>query len=159
LLLNEIDYEEDHTALLGLKDNYLAVDMGESKGCRYEYFFAGAVNTGVASGYDLDGNGKSTDPADCFGFGHYPGQYGMAVLSRFPINKRGIRTFQNFRWIDMPDAALPKDPKSGDPFYSAEVAQELRLSSKSHWDVPIECQGITIHLLVCHPTPPVSKSR
>ena len=31
----------------------------------------------------------------------------------------------------------------------------LRLSSKSHWDVPIEIGRRTVHFLVSHPTPPV----
>ena len=31
----------------------------------------------------------------------------------------------------------------------------LRLSSKSHWDVPIQIGGKTVHFLVSHPTPPV----
>ncbi len=31
----------------------------------------------------------------------------------------------------------------------------LPLSSKSHWDVPIDVGGRTIHLLAAHPTPPV----
>ena len=30
-----------------------------------------------------------------------------------------------------------------------------RLSSKSHWDVPIDIDGTTVHFLVSHPTPPV----
>jgi len=30
----------------------------------------------------------------------------------------------------------------------------LRLSSKSHWDVPVEVGGRTVHLLASHPTPP-----
>ena len=31
----------------------------------------------------------------------------------------------------------------------------LRLSSKSHWDVPIQISSQTVHFLVSHPTPPV----
>jgi 3-phytase/alkaline phosphatase D len=31
----------------------------------------------------------------------------------------------------------------------------FRLSSKSHWDVPIEINNGTVHFLVSHPTPPV----
>ena len=31
----------------------------------------------------------------------------------------------------------------------------LRLSSKSHWDVPVRVGAAVIHFLVCHPTPPV----
>ncbi len=31
----------------------------------------------------------------------------------------------------------------------------FRLSSKSHWDVPVEIGSETVHFLVSHPTPPV----
>lgn len=31
----------------------------------------------------------------------------------------------------------------------------FRLSSKSHWDIPIEIGGRQVHFLVSHPTPPV----
>ena len=30
----------------------------------------------------------------------------------------------------------------------------FRLSSKSHWDVPVEVGGRTVHVLASHPTPP-----
>ncbi len=31
----------------------------------------------------------------------------------------------------------------------------MRLSSKSHWDIPININGKEIHILASHPTPPV----
>ncbi len=36
--------------------------------------------------------------------------------------------------------------------YDLEAA---RLSSKSHWDVPINVNGRVLHVLASHPTPPV----
>ena len=30
----------------------------------------------------------------------------------------------------------------------------FRLSSKSHWDVPVDVNGSTVHVLAAHPTPP-----
>jgi len=41
------------------------------------------------------------------------------------------------------------------PYYNDEIKNAFRLSSKSHWDVPIKVGENTIHFLVCHPTPPV----
>src|SRR5215510_10392305 len=41
------------------------------------------------------------------------------------------------------------------PFYSPDEVDILRLSSKSHWDIPIEIGKKTVHFLVAHPTPPV----
>jgi 3-phytase len=57
----------------------------------------------------------------------------------------------------MPDALLPDDPSTPAPndWYSAEELAAFRLSSKSHWDVPIEIGGAVVYVLVSHPTPPV----
>jgi hypothetical protein len=56
----------------------------------------------------------------------------------------------------MPGALQPLDPLSGEPWYGKRAWAELRLSSKSHWDVPVRCPGGgELHLLCCHPTPPI----
>ena len=109
----------------------------------------------MPSGQDLDGDNRADGPGDALGYGRFPGQYGMVVLSRFPILYDRVRTLQNFLWKDMPRALLPQIPDSGQPFYSEQVLQQFRLSSKSHWDVPIDVGDFVIHFLVSHPTPPV----
>ncbi|MFM7869843.1 MAG: endonuclease/exonuclease/phosphatase family protein, partial [Planctomycetaceae bacterium] len=38
--------------------------------------------------------------------------------------------------------------------YSEEDLSLFRLSSKSHWDVPVEVTGGVLHVLASHPTPP-----
>ena len=86
---------------------------------------------------------------DAFGFGAFPGQFGMVVYSRYPILTDRVRTFQLFKWNDMPGNLIPM------PFYSPDEVEILRLSSKSHWDVPILIGRKTVHFLVSHPTPPV----
>ncbi|MEO1370134.1 MAG: endonuclease/exonuclease/phosphatase family protein, partial [Acidobacteriota bacterium] len=128
----------------------------------YPHVFAGPVNTGVPSGYDLNNNGAVTDPDDAWGFGRYPGQYGMAVLSRWPLDLEALRSFRALRWITMPGHKIP-DGRDGRPeWYDAEEASLLRLSSKSFWDVPVvipsggaEGNALRLHLLASHPTPPV----
>ena len=121
---------------------------------RYEYFFTAPSNTGVPSGFDLNNDRTVGGPDDAFGFGFFPGQFGMAVFSNFPIDTAAARTFQTFRWSDMPGALLPVAP-DGTPWYRDEELDVVRLSSKSHWDVPIEIGRKTVHFLVSHPTPPV----
>ena len=85
----------------------------------------------------------------------------MVVYSMFPIDYDAVRTFQLFLWKDMPDALLPDDPAFPGPadWYSSEELEVFRLSSKSHWDVPIVIPGDDepkiVHFLVSHPTPPV----
>jgi hypothetical protein len=109
----------------------------------------------VPSGLDFTNDGDANDPGDAFGFGAYPGQYGMVLFSRFPVDAKAVRTFQRFLWKDMPGHLMP-DGQGGRPaFYSADAVKVFRLSSKSHWDVPIHVEGRVIHFLVSHPTPPV----
>jgi hypothetical protein len=85
------------------------------------------------------------------------GQFGMVVYSRYPIQSSQVRTFQNFLWKDMPGARLPDDPSTVAPadWYSPDELEVVRLSSKSHWDVPVMTPLGVVHTLVSHPTPPV----
>ncbi|RFC44438.1 MAG: Endonuclease I [Verrucomicrobia bacterium] len=165
ILLNEFDYDEDGRAIRLFQDNYLEVSQTGEAPVYYPYVFITPVNTGVHSGYDLDNNrGVVSTPGsgngygeDAFGFGDYPGQYAMAVLSKFPIDTPNVRTFQKFLWKDMPGALLPNDPDivgTGD-WYSPAELNVFRLSSKSHADVPILINGTRLHVLASHPTPPV----
>jgi endonuclease/exonuclease/phosphatase family metal-dependent hydrolase len=156
VLINEID-RDDRSAELFL-NRYLNTLLTPDQPA-WKYSYAGTVNTGVDSGLDLDGNGKLHEPNDAWGFGAYPGQYGMAVLSRFEIHPQQIRTFQNFRWSQMPQALRPRIPSSDGAtpksYYPDSIWNQLRLSSKSHWDVPIQIGNQVLHLIAAHPTPPV----
>ncbi len=52
--------------------------------------------------------------------------------------------------------ASADDTRTGQPWYTpGPELDSFRLSSKSHWDVPIEIGNKTVHFLVSHPTPPV----
>ncbi|MFE5814658.1 endonuclease/exonuclease/phosphatase family protein [Streptomyces sp. NPDC056479] len=155
LLINEFDYDDQGRAARLFLRNYLAVGQRGAEPVRFPYHFTGPVNTGVATGVDLDGkNGAVTTPGsdaygqDAYGYGWFPGQYGMLVLSKFPIDTRAVRTFQRFLWKDMPGHFMPPG------YYSDEASAILRLSSKSHWDVPVCIGHDTVHFLVSHPTPP-----
>jgi endonuclease/exonuclease/phosphatase family metal-dependent hydrolase len=120
----------------------------------WAYIFAPSVNTGVDSGLDLDNDGKTGTPADCWGYGEYAGQYGLAILSRYPIDTTKVRTFQRFLWCEMPDAMRPQNA-DGTHYWKDSVWSQLRLSSKTHVDVPITIGSQTLHILASHPTPPV----
>ncbi len=157
LLLNEFDYVPGNVAIDLFRDNYLEVPHNGAKPIHYRYAFVAPSNTGIPSGFDLDNNGTVGGGNDAFGFGEFEGQYGMAVLSRYPIDFHKIRTFQKFLWKDMPDAMLPDDPATPAPadWYSPAELDVFRLSSKSHWDLPIRIdRHKTVHFLVSHPTPP-----
>lgn len=159
LLLNEFDYDPKGKAMSNFVTHYLGVGQGDQEPIEYAFRYSAPVNTGVPSGMDLDHNGRSTDPGDAYGYGVFPGQYGMVVLSKFPFDMKNIRTFQKFLWKDMPNADLPIDPATKKPYYSDEVMAGFRLSSKSHWDIPVLFGNDTVHFLVCHPTPPAFDGR
>jgi len=156
VLLNEFDYVPDGVAIDLFRENYLEVGQGGADAIEYPYAFVAPSNTGIPSGADLNNNGAIGGGDDAFGFGVFEGQYGMAILSKHPIDLDAVRTFQTFLWKDMPGALLPDDPATAAPadWYSPEELEILRLSSKSHWDVPVEVGGVTVHLLASHPTPP-----
>jgi hypothetical protein len=158
LLINEFDF--DPAALADFQTNYLSVAHGDAAPIFYPYTYIAPSNTGIYSGFDYDNSGAAGDfvPNDAYGFGFFPGQFGMAVLSMYPIDYASVRTFQLFKWKDMPGALLPDDPNTPEPadWYSpGPELDSFRLSSKSHWDVPIQVGQKVVHFLVSHPTPPV----
>lgn len=166
LVLNEIDHDIDAVGAgrsltrnaRRFNDAYL---NRESEPLDYPFVYAAPCNTGFTSGWDLDNNGvvsgeeNSGSPGyggDCHGFGNYPGQYSMAILSRYPLQSECARTFQKFLWKDIPDHMIPAG------WYSDDEIETLRLSSKSHWDIPVTIGKTSIHLLLSHPTPPIFDS-
>lgn len=152
VLLNEFDFDPSVDAAGLLNRNYLAQAQNGQQTIDYPYHFRAPVNTGVDSGLDLDGDGALGGPGDAWGYGQFTGQYGMLVLSRYPLAEN--RTFQLFRWADMPGALRPMN-RDGSDFYPDETWNQLRLSSKSHWDLAFDVGGNRLHLLAHHPTPPV----
>jgi endonuclease/exonuclease/phosphatase family metal-dependent hydrolase len=151
LLLNEIDHDPEGRALAAFVD-LLATGVGDAPGLDYAHHFLAPSNTGVPSGFDHDGDGKTMEPEDALGYGRFPGQYGMALLSRYPIGS--ARTFQNFPWSQIPRTERPKTPE-GESYFPGELWERLPFSSKSHWDVEVMLPGGPVHVLASHPTPPV----
>ena len=157
VLLNEFDTVLDGTAVDRFRSNYLEVSQNGAAPITYDHVFLKSSNTGVPSGHDLNNDGTVGGPDDAFGYGAFEGQYGMVLLSRYPILESEARTFRTFLWKDMPGALLPDDPDTpaAADWYSADELAVFRLSSKSHWDVPVDVNGHTVHVLASHPTPPV----
>jgi hypothetical protein len=164
LLINEFDFDAGGVAAAGFQENYLSMPHGDADPIVYPHRFVAPSNTGIPSGFDFDNSGTIGGPGDAYGFGFFPGQFGMVVYSMFPIDFDELRSFQLFLWRDMPGALLPVDPSAAELWYSDEELDVFRLSSKSHWDVPIlipknhddrDSNTKTVHFLVSHPTPPV----
>ncbi len=161
VLLNEFDFDPEHRAADLFQQRYLQVAQpGGGEALRYPYRYLAPVNTGVPSGLDLDNNGSAGGEGrargnDAWGYGLHPGQYGMLVLSRYPIDAQAVRSFQLLKWSALPGALRPIDPASKTSYYRDAIWAQLRLSSKSHWDVPVRTPVGVVHALVSHPTPPV----
>ncbi len=114
-------------------------------GAPYPHLFTAPGNTGVRSGLDLDGDGRVEEPEDAQGFGRFPGEGSMAVLSRYPLGD--VTELTTVLWRNLP---------GGDPWFASdEAAAVQRLSSVAHWDVPVELPGGALHLLALSATPPV----
>ncbi len=173
---------QNQDAIKGFRLNYLAVPQNglgatsdEKKmlePIQFAYAENFSTNTGLLSEFDLDRNGTIALPGDAWGFGFYHGQYAFGLLSQYPIDTDNIRTFQNFKWKDMPGETnptitncddekypIPEGMKCGDEWYTAEAWAQKPLSSKNHVDAPIIIPTANgekvVHLLLSHPTPPV----
>lgn len=114
-------------------ENFLAHPQAEGlEPIRYRAFMV-PTNTGMPSGFDLDRDGQTVTafppPApsrpdgspgrqtaearaygnDAWGFGTFPGQYGMAILvdERLEVLEHESRTFRLFPWAGLPNAVMP----------------------------------------------------
>lgn len=140
VLLTAVDYDRGGVALDLLAQRLAAA------GVDYPHRLAVRPNTGMQTGFDIDGNGRKGDPRDAQGFGLFSGNGGMAVLSRLPIDGAGARDFSDFLWRDLP-GGLSEDPP--------ELAAVQRLATTGFWDVPVTTASGPLHLLAWHATPPV----
>jgi hypothetical protein len=142
ILLTSIDYDRGGVALGLLADRLAAA------GTPYPNRFAFRPNTGMQTGFDVDGNGRVGDPQDAQGWGLFSGQGGMAILSRLPLDAGAARDFSAFLWRDLPGTLIPEatDPRLKDV---------QRLATTGFWDVPVITDSGPLHLLAWHATPPV----
>ena len=124
-----------------------------AKATGYPFFFAKRPNTGLATGIDMDNDGRLGTPRDAQGYGTFSGQGGMAILSKFPIDVENVQDFSALLWQDVPNPSLPT--LNGASFLSPEALAVQRLSTTGHWIVPILAPKGRFNLMVFHATPPV----
>lgn len=140
LALQDIDYDANGLALGALADALA------DAGFEYPHRLTLRPNTGLLTGVDLDGNGRTTDARDAHGYGRFSGQGGMAVLSRYPVGE--VRDFSSVLWQDLPDnRAEDVTPPDALPI--------LRLHTVGAWDVEVLTPGGPFHILMSHATAPV----
>lgn len=139
VLLTGIDYDAQGLALGALADR-----LAEA-GLDYPYRLALRPNTGIPTGRDIDRNGVLAEPRDAQGYGHFPGEGGMAVLSRVPVEIS--RDLSGFLWADLPGNLMPAD----DPARDIQ-----RLATTGLWEITAQPSGGgVLHLLCWYASPPV----
>ena len=125
-------------------EGHVLTQLGDAIG-GYPHRFAARPNRGVLGDRDLNRDRRFGTPDDAQGYAEFPGQDGLAVLSKYPLETGELRDFTALRWSELPDALPPSDTDA-----------EQRLSTTAHWDVPVILPDDgRLHLLVWHATPPV----
>ena len=125
-----------------------------TRGVPYPHLFTAPPIAVLATGLDMDGDGKLGGAADAQGYGRFYGAGSMAILSKHPILTQEVRDYATLLWRDLPGALLPETDNG--PFPSAEALAVQRLSSHGHWAVPIEHPTLgRITLMTFHASPPV----
>lgn len=145
LVLTDFDFDLDGLALAAFAQNFEQA---------YPYRFALQPNAGLATGLDLDGNGRLGEARDAQGYGRFAGDGGMAILSKLPIAAPDVTDFSDLLWKDLPGAVLPQS--AGGPFPSLRGQSMQRLSTTGHWIVPVIPEnGRAFSILAFSATPPV----
>lgn len=138
LVLSGFDYDAQGAALAAFNAHLTAP---------YPHLTALRPNSGVPTGLDLDGNGVTTDARDAQAFGRFPGEGGMAILSRLPFLPEQGMDLTAQLWRDLPATTMPALPQA-----QAEIQ---RLSSNGHHVTALALpDGRTLRLLTWHGTPP-----
>ena len=159
LLVNEFDYDADGEAAELFRDNYLEVSQNGARPADYPYYFVAPSPTPASPAASTsNNNGTVGGGDDAFGFGAFPGpvRHGRLLeVPHRPPTTSGPSSTSCGRTC--PARCCPDDPATPAPadWYSPAELAVFRLSSKSHWDVPIAIGNKTVHFLVAHPTPPV----
>ncbi|MFN3969813.1 MAG: endonuclease/exonuclease/phosphatase family protein [Gemmobacter sp.] len=142
ILLLDIDFDPGLAALTALAARL------EAKGQPYPHRLALPPNRAIPTGLDLDGDGRLGEPEDAQGYGRFAGQGGMAILSRLPVDRDGLRDLSAFLWADLPGHRMPAPLPKG-------AAAILRLASSGIWEVPLVLpDGERLRLLAFHAAPP-----
>jgi hypothetical protein len=140
LVLTGIDVDAGENIAKAFNTNYLAVGGDDHTGITYPYHYTAASNAGVDSGADMNRNGTIGDPGDALGYGNFPGEQSMIVYSQYPLDADSVRDFTSMPWNAMPDNSIPSDV--------TDLERDiLPLASVSHWDIPVNVDNETIHVL------------
>lgn len=140
LALTGIDHDDGLAALRALRDRIA------EEGARYPHLFTLRPNRGLATGDDLNGDGRTGGAEDAQGYGRFAGDGGMAVLSRYPLSE--VRDLGGVLWAKVPGSLMSAEER-------ARAGAVQRLSSTGHWVVGVMAPGGAFSLMLFSATPPV----
>ena len=146
LLLTGFDHDSQGVALAAF-----ATLLRDPGGPDYPHLLTLPSNAGLASGLDLDGDGREGAARDAQGYGRFTGDGAMALLSRFPAEP--VRDLTPMLWRDLPGATQPVS--NGAPFPSEAAQAARRLSSTGHWVLRLRTPDGPLTLMGFAATPPV----
>ena len=165
LLVNEFDYDASgRAAELFSRSTWPSARTAASRSTIRNHFTGPGEHRPAQRHCDLNNNGRSDDPDDAFGFGQHEGQYGMLVLSRFPID-RAVRPHVPkvplARHAGRPAADRSRRPasritttqRSGHP--AALVEELLGRADRRFRRAAAAARPGNFTYLCSHPTPPV----
>lgn len=147
VILLDIDHDRDGLALAALARRL------EEGGHAMPVRLSPRPNSGLATGFDLDGDGRRGTPDDAQGWGPFAGAGGIALLSRLPLVQGSLRDHSAGLWRDLPGARLPM--VGGRPFPGDAAFDVQRLSSTGHWEVTLDTPAGPLTLWTWHASPPV----
>lgn len=149
LILQDFDWDLEARALRAMQTRL------SDRNLAYDYLFTARPNSGLPTGLDMDGDGRTGTARDAQSFGNFVGAHGIAVLSRYPLLEDQLVDFSAIVWRDLPWAKLPQHP-NGTPFPSPEAQAQQRLSSTNHWILPVTLPNdAQLDLMIFKATPPV----
>ncbi|CZF78220.1 Endonuclease/Exonuclease/phosphatase family protein [Grimontia celer] len=149
LLLCEFDHlghGGDDGMLAFFQKEYLEKPQLGQSAIHFPHTYLSATNTGLPV---VEGDDISLSPERAHGFARHHGQYGFVILSKYPLDIENSRSWQTLPWQDFPGSRMPES------YFQAKGLQSIRLSSKNHIALPVLVGDQRIHLVACHPTPPV----
>lgn len=139
VLLTGIDADE--SAVRTFNDEYLKQAQADGRASDYPYRYVGPTNKGVPSGADLDEDKIIGGPADAWGYGQFPGQGSMVLLSKHPIDRDNIQTITDQRWAELPGSRI------SEAGLGATVAEAMPLMESGLWDIPLTVAGQQIRVI------------
>ncbi|WP_281824994.1 endonuclease/exonuclease/phosphatase family protein [Jannaschia rubra] len=133
ILLLDVDWDVAGEGLATLQDR-----LG------YDHALALQPNSGVLSGFDLDGDGTTHEARDALGYGRFTGDSGMALLSRLPLGP--AKDLSATLWADRAETEglLPEAARGVVP-----------LATTAQWVVPLEVGDTTLTLVTMAAGTPV----